>query len=194
MAWSSARILTGALPAPLRWLAGRSPGARGPQLCRRACARSTSAGLGRDRATRWWCWCRWRVCADGARRSPGITLEDKQQVTRHLLACGRRHPRAQHRAKAPFAVKGGRLAAACRGPVIAWLLSDVVGDDPAVIGSGPTVADRSTFADALAILDRHGGRARFPEAVVAHLERGAAGLEEETPKPGSAVFGARRRA
>ena len=92
----------------------------------------------------------------------GITLENKQQVTRRLLSAGADIRALNTVRKHLSAVKGGRLAAACRGRVIAWLLSDVVGDDPSVIGSGPTVADRSTFADALAILDRHGGRAQFP--------------------------------
>jgi glycerate 2-kinase len=118
----------------------------------------------------------------------GITLENKQQVTRRLLSAGADIRALNTVRKHLSAVKGGRLAAACRGRVTAWLLSDVVGDDPSVIGSGPTVADRSTFADALAILDRHGGRARFPNPVVAYLERGAAGREAETPKPGSAAL------
>jgi glycerate 2-kinase len=118
----------------------------------------------------------------------GITLDDKQQVTRQLLSAGADIRALNTVRKHLSAVKGGRLAAACRGRVTAWLLSDVVGDDPSVIGSGPTVADRSTFADALAILDRHGSRARFPNPVVAYLERGAAGREEETPKPGSAAL------
>jgi glycerate 2-kinase len=120
---------------------------------------------------------------------PGITLDDKQHVTRRLLIAGADIRALNTVRKHLSAVKGGRLAEACRGRVTAWLLSDVVGDDPSVIGSGPTVADGSTFADALAILDQHGGRARFPESVVTYLERGAAGREEETPKPGSVAFG-----
>ena len=83
----------------------------------------------------------------------GITLENKQQVTRRLLSAGADIRALNTVRKHLSAVKGGRLAAACRGRVTAWLLSDVVGDDPSVIGSGPTVADRSTFADALAVLD-----------------------------------------
>ena len=80
------------------------------------------------------------------------------------------------------AIKGGRLAQACRAPLDAWLLSDVVGDDPSVIGSGPTVPDPTTFGDALDVLDRFGGRAAYPAPVVGHLEAGAAGRIDETPK------------
>ena len=118
----------------------------------------------------------------------GIRLEDKQLVTRHLLAAGADIRALNAVRKHLSSIKGGRLAGACEGRIIAWLLSDVVGDDPAVIGSGPTVADPSTFGDALETLDRFGGRASYPESAVAHLERGAAGELEETPKPGSAVF------
>jgi hydroxypyruvate reductase len=77
------------------------------------------------------------------------------------------------------AIKGGRLAAAAHpARVVSLLISDVPGDDPAVIGSGPTVPDPSTFGDALTILARHG--IAPPAAVIAHLEAAA----EETPKPG----------
>jgi hydroxypyruvate reductase len=81
------------------------------------------------------------------------------------------------------AIKGGRLAIAAQpARVLSWLISDVPNDDPGVIGSGPTVADRTTFADALAVLKKY--RIEPPAAVRAHLEQGAAGILEETPKPG----------
>jgi hydroxypyruvate reductase len=118
----------------------------------------------------------------------GISLADKQRVTRQLLTAGADIRALNTVRKHLSAVKGGRLAAACPGHVIAWLLSDVVGDDPSIIGSGPTVGDGSNFADALEILDRHGGRASFPSPVIAYLERGAAGREDETAKPGSAAL------
>jgi len=100
------------------------------------------------------------------------------------------------------AIKGGQLAAAASGPVLTLAISDVVDDDPSVIGSGPTVADTSRFAEALAVIDRAGGRARFPPAAIRHLERGARGEESETPKPGDprlsassfALIGSRRDA
>ena len=80
-------------------------------------------------------------------------------------------------------IKGGRLAAACApAKVVTLTISDVPGDDPAVIASGPTVPDATTCADALAILDRY--RIEVPPAVRARLESG----ELETPKPGDAVF------
>jgi hydroxypyruvate reductase len=113
----------------------------------------------------------------------GLGLGDKQAVTRRLLRAGADIGALNTVRKHLSAVKGGRLAAACQGRTIAWLLSDVVGDDPSVIGSGPTVPDPTTFSDALDVLDRHGGRGQYPSAVVAHLERGTAGAEDETPKP-----------
>ncbi|MEF8792968.1 glycerate kinase type-2 family protein [Thiohalorhabdus sp.] len=80
-------------------------------------------------------------------------------------------------------LKGGRLAeAAAPARVTALLLSDVVGDDPAVIGSGPAAADPSTFGDALEVL---AGLPRFPNSLRAFLERGDAGKVAETPKPGN---------
>jgi hydroxypyruvate reductase len=112
----------------------------------------------------------------------GVPFADKQVATRQLLSAGAEIASLNCVRKHLSAVKGGRLAAACRGAVEAWLLSDVVGDDPSVIGSGPTVPDPSTFSDALAVLDRLGGRARYPAAVVTHLSRGASGEIPETPK------------
>jgi len=82
------------------------------------------------------------------------------------------------------AIKGGRLAAACAGRVVTLAISDVVGDPPGAIASGPTVADPTSFADALAVLDRAGSRAVYPEAAVRRLEAGAAAAHDETPKPG----------
>ncbi len=116
---------------------------------------------------------------------PGVALSDKQATTTALLRNGADITALNTVRKHLSAVKGGHLAAACRGRLLGWLLSDVVGDDPSVIGSGLTVADPSTFAGALAVLERHGGRSAFPASVIQHLERGARGLEAETPKPGS---------
>ena len=82
------------------------------------------------------------------------------------------------------AIKGGQLALAARGAVLTLAVSDVVGDDLSVIASGPTVADDSTFAGALDVLDRRGGRAIYPEPVVDRLVRGAAGDVPETPSSG----------
>jgi hydroxypyruvate reductase len=112
----------------------------------------------------------------------GVPLADKQHATRRLLAEGAEIRDLNCVRKHLSAIKGGRLAQACPGRVEAWLLSDVVGDDPGVIGSGPTVPDTTTYADALDVLDRHGGRSVFPPAIVRHLSRGVAGEIEETPK------------
>jgi glycerate 2-kinase len=120
--------------------------------------------------------------------SPGLTLQDKQEVTRRLLLGGADIVSLNTVRKHLSAIKGGRLAASCRAPLCAWLLSDVVGDDPSVIGSGPTVPDPSTFADALAVLERHGGRSQYPADVVRLLERGQSGAIPETPKAGDGAL------
>ena len=112
----------------------------------------------------------------------GVAFEDKQAVVGRLLTGGADITALNCVRKHLSAIKGGRLAQACRGPVDAWLLSDVVGDDPSVIGSGPTVPDPTTFVDALDVLDRFGGPTAYPPAVVAHLRAGAAGRVAETPK------------
>jgi glycerate 2-kinase len=111
--------------------------------------------------------------------APGLTLEDKQAINKALLKSGANITEMNCVRKHLSAVKGGRLAAACApAPVVTLAVSDIPGDDPAVIASGPTVADATTFADALAILDKYG--IREPAAVMAHLRA----AKEETPKPG----------
>jgi glycerate 2-kinase len=108
----------------------------------------------------------------------GLTLADKQAINRALLASGATIHEMNAVRKHLSAIKGGRLAAAARpARVVTLAISDVPGDDPAVIGSGPTVPDPSTLADVRAIVARH--RIALPEAAAAYLARG-----EETPKPG----------
>jgi len=113
----------------------------------------------------------------------GLTLADKQRINKQLLESGAHIGEMNCVRKHLSRIKGGRLAAAC-GPakVVTLTISDVPGDDPAVIASGPTVPDATTCADALAILDRY--RIEVPPAVRALLESGAL----ETPKPDDAVF------
>jgi hydroxypyruvate reductase len=118
--------------------------------------------------------------------APGLTVEDKRDTTGRLMHAGADIHSLNTVRKHLSAIKGGRLAAAARGPCRCLAISDVVGDDPSVIGSGPTVADPTTFADALEALDRFGGRAVYPPAVVTRLARGAAGQTADTPKPGDA--------
>jgi len=116
--------------------------------------------------------------------SDGVSLEDKRAATSVLLRGGADIQALNTVRKHLSEIKGGRLAAACSGTTIALVLSDVVGDDLSVIASGPTVADRSTYADALQVLDRFGGRGAYPESVVAHLLAGLRGQRPESPKPG----------
>lgn len=113
----------------------------------------------------------------------GLTLDDKQAVSRQLLRCGARIGEINVVRKHLSAVKGGRLAAAAApARVVSLLISDVPGDDPSIIASGPTVPDPSTFADARAILKAYG--VEPPAAVARRLDEAA----EETPKPGDALF------
>jgi hydroxypyruvate reductase len=115
--------------------------------------------------------------------APGLTLEDKQAVNKALLASGAAIDEMNCVRKHLSAIKGGRLAARCApARVVTLLISDVPGDEPSVIGSGPTVPDATTCADALRILARYG--IALPAAARAGLDSGAF----ETPKPGDAVF------
>ena len=146
----------------------------------------------------------------------GLRLEDKQAVNRALLRCGARIDEINCVRKHLSAIKGGRLAVAAHpARVVTYLISDVPGDDPPVIASGPTVPDPTTFADALAVLEKYGVKA--PAAVISHLHAGASGtrtlpqsagaggsrhlptrraaddrvedgLPVETPKPGDPAF------
>jgi len=113
----------------------------------------------------------------------GLTLADKQETVRRLLKGGATIHELNTVRKHLSAIKGGRLAAATRAAVVTLVISDVVGDDLSVIGSGPTMPDPSTFGDALTVLDTRGGRASYPAAVVLYLERGAGGELDETLKP-----------
>ena len=111
--------------------------------------------------------------------APGISLEDKRAVTRALLTSGATISEMNCLRKHLSTIKGGRLAAAAApARVVSLAISDVPGDDPAVIASGPTVPDPSTFAEARAILAKYA--IEPPAAVAAHL----AAARDETPKPG----------
>ena len=83
-------------------------------------------------------------------------------------------------------IQGGKLAAMCRARIVSLVISDVTGDAPTHIASGPTVPDPSTYQDALDILARF--ECVVPPGVAAHLAAGASGAITETPKPGSPVF------
>lgn len=115
--------------------------------------------------------------------APGLDLAEKQAITRALLKSGASIGEINTVRKHLSRIKGGRLAArAAPARLVTMAISDVPGDDPAVIGSGPTVADPSTLADARAIVARH--RLVLPSAV----ERALADPRNESPKPGNAAF------
>ena len=115
--------------------------------------------------------------------APGLTLADKQAVNKALLKSGAAIDEMNCVRKHLSGIKGGRLAAMCApARVVTLLISDVPGDAPEVIASGPTVPDASTCADALALLQRYG--IPVPPAALAGLQSGAF----ETPKPGDAAF------
>jgi len=123
----------------------------------------------------------------------GITLDDKQHTGRLLMAAGADITALNTVRKHLSALKGGRLAAACQGQTLTLAVSDVVGDDLSVIGSGPGVPDATTWRDALAMLARYGGLAHHRPVVVDVCERGARGEIQDTPGPGDPAL-ARSRA
>ncbi len=113
----------------------------------------------------------------------GITLAQKQALNKALLKSGATIFEMNCVRKHLSAIKGGRLALACApARVVTLLISDIPGDDPAIIASGPTLTDAGTCAEALAILRKYG--IEVPPAVEAHLSSGAG----ETPKPGDPRF------
>lgn len=122
--------------------------------------------------------------------APGIPLAAKQAVTAALLAAGATIDELNTVRRHCSLVKGGGLARAAAGAAGLWvlLLSDVIGDDPAVIASGPAAADATTYADARAVLARRLRPEDVPAAIAAHLARGAAGDVPETVKPGDPVL------
>ena len=117
----------------------------------------------------------------------GVSLADLRAVTESLLASGASIDELNAVRKHCSAIKGGGLARAAEGAtVVGLLVSDVVGDDPAVVASGPTAPDPSTFADARAVLERYG--IDPPASIRERIERGVAGEVEETPVPDDPVF------
>jgi hydroxypyruvate reductase len=121
--------------------------------------------------------------------APPVTLAEKQETTRLLLGAGATINELNAVRKHLSLLKGGQFArAAAPATVVSLILSDVVGDPLDVIASGPTAPDRSTFAEALAVLERKGVVGRVPAAARERLSAGAAGRIEETPKPGDRLF------
>jgi glycerate 2-kinase len=113
----------------------------------------------------------------------GVSLRDKQQVTKLLHASGATINEMNAVRKHLSAIKGGRLAQAFGGRALfSLIISDVIGDPLDVIASGPTAADPTTFTDALAVLQKYNLTSRTPPSVMTHLRHGAAGKIPETPK------------
>jgi hydroxypyruvate reductase len=111
-----------------------------------------------------------------------VPMAELKTVTRELLRSGAAIQEMNTVRKHLSAIHGGRLAAACAAPVHALIISDVTGDDPTHIASGPCAPDPTTYAEALEILRRY--RVTPPPAAKLRLERG----KDETPKPGDALF------
>jgi len=106
--------------------------------------------------------------------APGVTMDSLKAMTRELLRCGAPIQEINTARKHLSSIQGGRLAAACRAPALALIVSDVTGDDPTHIASGPCAPDPSTIADAREVLRKYG--------------IAAPGEFSETPKPGDALF------
>ena len=116
----------------------------------------------------------------------GLEMADLKAVTKELLLCGATIQEINTVRKHLSAIQGGRMAATCKAPVLALVISDVTGDDPTHIASGPCAPDPTTYADALAIISRY--QVKAPGAVMNILQKGKAGRLEETPKPGNSIF------
>lgn len=120
---------------------------------------------------------------------PGVSLDDVRAMTDALLRCGATINEMNTLRKHISQVKGGQLARRARGaPLLALILSDVLGSPLDTIASGPTAPDATTFADARDVIERHGLRGQIPPSILAHIERGARGEIPETPKAGAPLF------
>jgi glycerate 2-kinase len=119
----------------------------------------------------------------------GVGLAEKQETTKILLASGATIHEINTIRKHLSRIKGGWLAkAAAPATMITLILSDAIGDDLDVIASGPTVGDRSTFADCTRVIEKYSLTSQIPPSVLNHLRAGEAGRAEETPKPDDPVF------
>ena len=119
----------------------------------------------------------------------GISLADKQETTRLLLACGATIHEINTIRKHLSRIKGGQLCRHASGArIVSLILSDVIGDNLDIIASGATAPDPGAFGDCIEILRRYGLSDRIPEPVRHHLSEGAKGQIDETPKPGDPIF------
>lgn len=121
--------------------------------------------------------------------APPVTLAEKQETIRILLSCGADIHEINVLRKHISLIKGGLLAkAAFPATCITLAISDVVGDDPDIIASGPTTADSSRFDAGLAIIEKYRLASKLPHSVVERIRKGAKGAIPETPKPGDPIF------
>ncbi|MGH8710075.1 MAG: glycerate kinase type-2 family protein [Burkholderiales bacterium] len=116
----------------------------------------------------------------------GVNMADLKAVTKELLLCGATIQEINTVRKHLSAIQGGRMAATCKASVLALVISDVTGDDPTHIASGPCAPDPTTYDDALSIIARY--QVKATEAIMDILQKGKAGKLEETPKPGNSIF------
>lgn len=116
----------------------------------------------------------------------GISLQDLKDITHQLLCCGANIQEINTVRKHLSAIQGGKLATACKAPIIALIISDVTGDQPTHIASGPCAPDPTTFSDALAVFDHYSLNA--PPSIQQFLHTGKGRQLAETPKPGSSIF------
>jgi hydroxypyruvate reductase len=169
-------------PAPLETMAGGHPvpNAESERAGQRALSVATAAAAGEHIVL---------LLSGGASAlmavpAPGVTLDDKRRTTDLLLRAGADIRALNTVRKHISGIKGGQLACASQASFHTFAISDVVGDDLGLIGSGPTVPDPSTFQEALDVLERFGGLAQYPRGVAARVLAGVEGRVEETPKPG----------
>ena len=120
---------------------------------------------------------------------PGVSLDDLRATTDALLRSGATINEMNALRKHLSQVKGGQLARRAQAPIISLILSDVIGSPLDTIASGPTAPDSTTFADALNVIERRGVREQLPASVVKHIERGARGEIEDTPKENDPALG-----
>jgi glycerate 2-kinase len=116
----------------------------------------------------------------------GVSMADLKAVTKDLLNCGATIQEINTIRKHLSLIQGGQLAAACKAPVCALMISDVTGDEPTFIASGPCAPDPTTYADAIDVLARY--KISAPASIQNHLTKGARGDIAETPKPGDKIF------
>ncbi len=121
--------------------------------------------------------------------APPVTLDEKQQLTRQLLAAGATINELNAVRKHLSRIKGGQLArAAAPARVVTLILSDVIGDPLDVIASGPTAPDPTTFEEALTVIERRGLTHVAPRSAIERLRAGVRGDVPETPKPADPIF------